>query len=119
MDILQLDAHPDLYDSLDGNRLSHACPFARIMEDPGIPVQNLVQVGASQLQSACETHWPLVLYGAQAFLLMGCLSVSLSLSHSRLLCGNIPCGAMLRGAWWCRVCFAIACTARPGRHTHP
>ncbi len=32
INILHLDAHPDLYDSLDGNRLSHACPFARIME---------------------------------------------------------------------------------------
>ncbi len=31
--ILHLDAHPDLYDELDGNRLSHACPFARIMEE--------------------------------------------------------------------------------------
>lgn len=30
--ILHLDAHPDLYDELDGNKLSHACPFARIME---------------------------------------------------------------------------------------
>ena len=33
MDILQLDAHPDLYDELDGNRESHGCPFARIMEE--------------------------------------------------------------------------------------
>lgn len=31
--ILHIDAHPDLYDQLDGERLSHACPFARIMED--------------------------------------------------------------------------------------
>ncbi|MEM8902413.1 MAG: agmatinase [Actinomycetota bacterium] len=30
--ILHVDAHPDLYDELDGQRLSHACPFARIME---------------------------------------------------------------------------------------
>ena len=41
--ILQLDAHPDLYDSLDGNRFSHACPFARIMEE-GLATR-LVQVG--------------------------------------------------------------------------
>lgn len=33
VDILHLDAHPDLYDELDGNRLSHACPFARIHEE--------------------------------------------------------------------------------------
>lgn len=31
--ILHLDAHPDLYDELDGNRDSHACPLARIMEE--------------------------------------------------------------------------------------
>ncbi|GMQ80705.1 MAG: agmatinase [Rhodothermia bacterium] len=41
--ILHLDAHPDLYDEFDGNKLSHACPFARIMED-GL-VSRLVQVG--------------------------------------------------------------------------
>ncbi|MBN1317776.1 MAG: agmatinase [Anaerolineales bacterium] len=43
LSILQLDAHPDLYDELDGNRNSHACPFARIMEE-GL-VEQLVQVG--------------------------------------------------------------------------
>jgi agmatinase len=43
VDILHFDAHPDLYDVLDGNRLSHACPFARIMED-GL-ARRLVQVG--------------------------------------------------------------------------
>lgn len=31
--ILHFDAHTDLYDELDGNRLSHACPFARLMEE--------------------------------------------------------------------------------------
>jgi len=41
--ILQIDAHPDLYDSYEGNRLSHACPFARIMEN-GL-AKKLVQVG--------------------------------------------------------------------------
>ncbi len=41
--ILQFDAHPDLYDSLDGNRHSHACPFARIMENK--LAHKLVQVG--------------------------------------------------------------------------
>jgi agmatinase len=47
--ILHLDAHPDLYDSLDGNRFSHACPFARIMED-GLAAR-LVQVGIRTLNS--------------------------------------------------------------------
>lgn len=43
LDILHFDAHPDLYEDLYGDRLSHACPFARIIED-GL-VENLVQVG--------------------------------------------------------------------------
>jgi arginase len=41
--LLHIDAHPDLYDVLDGNRYSHGCPFARIMEE-GL-VDRLVQVG--------------------------------------------------------------------------
>jgi agmatinase len=47
LSILQLDAHPDLYDDLDGNRYSHACPFARIMEEQ--LVKRLVQVGVRTL----------------------------------------------------------------------
>jgi arginase len=43
LDILHLDAHPDLYEDLYGDRLSHACPFARIMQD-GL-AESLVQVG--------------------------------------------------------------------------
>lgn len=47
LSVLQFDAHPDLYDELQGNRHSHACPFARIMEE-GL-VQRLVQVGIRTL----------------------------------------------------------------------
>jgi agmatinase len=43
LDILHFDAHPDLYDDLYGDRYSHACPFARIIEEGY--VDNLVQVG--------------------------------------------------------------------------
>ncbi|MBT6337871.1 MAG: agmatinase [Desulfobacula sp.] len=43
LNILHLDAHPDLYDSLDGNIYSHACPFARIMEKK--LAKRLVQAG--------------------------------------------------------------------------
>jgi len=43
LDILHFDAHPDLYEDLYGDRCSHACPFARIMED-GL-AQGLTQVG--------------------------------------------------------------------------
>ncbi|MDH4277320.1 MAG: agmatinase [Acidimicrobiia bacterium] len=41
--IVHFDAHPDLYDELDGDRYSHACPFARIMEE-GL-AHRLVQIG--------------------------------------------------------------------------
>jgi arginase family enzyme len=41
--VMHFDAHPDLYDELDGNRFSHACPFARIMESGR--VARLIQVG--------------------------------------------------------------------------
>jgi agmatinase len=41
--IVHFDAHPDLYDALDGDRFSHACPFARIMEEA--KVARLVQLG--------------------------------------------------------------------------
>jgi arginase family enzyme len=43
LDILHFDAHPDLYEELYGDRFSHACPFARILDER--LVQNLVQVG--------------------------------------------------------------------------
>jgi agmatinase len=41
--VLHIDAHPDLYDEFEGDRFSHACPFARIMEDA--LATRLVQVG--------------------------------------------------------------------------
>ena len=41
--IVHIDAHPDLYDEFEGDRFSHACPFARIMEEQ--LASRLVQVG--------------------------------------------------------------------------
>ena len=41
--IMHFDAHPDLYDELDGNRFSHACPFARVMEEK--LARRMVQAG--------------------------------------------------------------------------
>jgi agmatinase len=41
--IVHFDAHPDLYDEFEGSRMSHACPFARIMEEQ--LAKRLVQVG--------------------------------------------------------------------------
>ncbi len=47
VDILHVDAHPDLYDEFGGDRRSHASPFARIMEE-GL-ASRLVQVGIRTL----------------------------------------------------------------------
>lgn len=41
--ILHIDAHPDLYEDFEGDRFSHACPMARILEE-GL-ASRLVQVG--------------------------------------------------------------------------
>jgi len=47
VDILHIDAHPDLYDDFGGNPRSHASPFARIMEAGH--ARRLVQVGIRTL----------------------------------------------------------------------
>ena len=41
--VLHIDAHPDLYDEFEGDRYSHACPFARILEEQ--LVTRVIQVG--------------------------------------------------------------------------
>ena len=43
LDILHFDAHPDMYDEYNGDLYSHACPFARILEE-GL-ARHIVQVG--------------------------------------------------------------------------
>jgi agmatinase len=45
--IVHFDAHPDLYAEFEGSRVSHACPFARIMEER--LAQRLVQLGIRTL----------------------------------------------------------------------
>jgi agmatinase len=52
INILHFDAHPDLYDDFEGDPLSHASPFARIME-AGLG-QRLVQVGIRTLNRHCR-----------------------------------------------------------------
>jgi agmatinase len=47
LDILHIDAHGDLYEEFEGDKYSHACPFARIMES-GL-ADKLVQVGIRTL----------------------------------------------------------------------
>jgi len=49
IDILHIDAHPDLYHEYEGDPYSHACPFARIMENN--LVERLVQVGIRTLNT--------------------------------------------------------------------
>lgn len=45
--LLQIDAHGDLYDHFEGNKYSHACPFARIMEEN--LCSSLTQIGIRTL----------------------------------------------------------------------
>ncbi len=52
LNILHFDAHPDLYDDFEGDPLSHASPFARIMER-GL-ARRLVQVGIRTLNNHCR-----------------------------------------------------------------
>jgi agmatinase len=47
--LLHVDAHADLYEDFEGDRFSHACPFARIME-AGLAAR-LVQVGIRTLSA--------------------------------------------------------------------
>ncbi|HST36559.1 MAG TPA: agmatinase [Allosphingosinicella sp.] len=49
LNILHFDAHPDLYDDYDGDPLSHASPFARIMEAGH--ARRLVQFGIRTLNA--------------------------------------------------------------------
>ena len=54
LNILHFDAHPDLYDDFEGNPLSHASPFARIMER-GM-AKRLVQVGIRTMNAHCRAQ---------------------------------------------------------------
>jgi agmatinase len=47
LSVLHIDAHGDLYDQIDGDRFSHGCPMARIMEDR--LADRLVQLGIRTL----------------------------------------------------------------------
>jgi arginase len=52
LNILHFDAHPDIYDDFGDDPLSHASPFARIME-AGL-AKRLVQVGIRTLTRHCR-----------------------------------------------------------------
>ena len=45
--VLHFDAHGDIYDSYEGDRYSHACPFARVLEER--LATRLIQVGLRTL----------------------------------------------------------------------
>lgn len=47
LNILHIDAHSDLYDAFEEDKYSHACPFARIMEEN--LATNLTQIGIRTL----------------------------------------------------------------------
>lgn len=52
LNVLHFDAHPDIYDDFEGDPLSHASPFARIMEND--LAKRLVQVGIRTLNAHCR-----------------------------------------------------------------
>lgn len=65
VNVLHIDAHPDLYEDFEGDRFSHACPFARAIEDGCI--NTLIQVGirsASPEQRAFGDRHGVIMLGA-------------------------------------------------------
>lgn len=54
LNILHFDAHPDLYDDYEGDPLSHASPFARIMEAGH--AHRLVQFGIRTMNRHCRAQ---------------------------------------------------------------
>jgi arginase len=50
--VLHADAHPDLYETFEGNPRSHACPFTRVMEE-GL-ADRLIQCGIRTLNAHQE-----------------------------------------------------------------
>src|SRR5207249_1367906 len=54
LSILHFDAHPDLYPEFEGDRYSHACPFARILEEK--LVDQVVQVGIRTMNAVQRTQ---------------------------------------------------------------
>ena len=64
--VVHVDAHPDIYDDLDGNPLSHASPFARSLEAGCM--SHLVQLGirtATPHQREQGERWDVTMIGAR------------------------------------------------------
>jgi agmatinase len=69
--IVHIDAHPDIYDAYQGNRRSHASPFARIMEE-GL-ADRLIQLG---LRTICGEHREQFhRFGVEAYDMAACASL--------------------------------------------
>ena len=67
LNILHIDAHTDLYDEFEGDRYSHASPFARAIEDGC--VNTLVQIGLRSIgpnERAFGERHGVVMLGADA-----------------------------------------------------
>lgn len=65
--VVHIDAHPDLYDDLDGNPLSHASPFARALEAGCM--QRLIQLGirtATAHQREQADRWSVEMISARS-----------------------------------------------------
>ena len=78
LDVLHFDAHPDLYEDLYGDRLSHACPFARILEDETV----LVDLGDVDTSGDMDKSFALIEKGVAAILAKGATPVVLGGDHS-------------------------------------
>ena len=61
--LIHFDAHPDLYEDFQGNRRSHASPFARIMEEK--LTKRLIQVGIRTINPAQKKQ--ATKYGVEIF----------------------------------------------------
>ena len=92
LDILHIDAHPDLYPDLEGNRYSHACPFARIME--ANLAKRLVQVGIRTLNDVQRPQ--VVRYGVEQFQMRDWVGPA-DLSFDRPVYLSVDLDAVLRG----------------------
>lgn len=63
LSLVHFDAHPDLYPDFEGNPLSHASPFARILEST--PIRRLVQIGIRTMSA--KQRAVVERYGVAAF----------------------------------------------------
>ncbi|KAG6728285.1 hypothetical protein I3842_02G166100 [Carya illinoinensis] len=88
VDILHLDGHPDLYHEFEGNKYSHASPFARIME--GGYARRLLQVGIRSITT--EGREQAKRFGVEQFEMR-------AFSRDRHLLQNLKLGEGVKGVY--------------------